>query len=202
MNWLWNLLGHILKSFNRQIYACYATCRLYTLTACIQRDSQARVTRNKKVRVGLSTLLPWAPDFGTWYDATARRDTIPLTRTSQTAKKVRANEARHKCSRLHENIRGECFHLHFHCRSVLVSLSQASVFIYILAFALSQFLSTRVVLSIFKNFLIEIDQTQKNLSEWKSAVKNRWSINRFFNFEFLVSSKSLLAAFSYDKMAQ
>ncbi len=38
-----------------------------------------------------------------------------LTRTSQTTKKVRTNEARNECPRLHKIIRGkegECFHLH------------------------------------------------------------------------------------------
>ncbi len=59
----------------------------------------------------------WQPDV--------TRD--PLTRTSWTAKKVRANEARHECPRLHESIRGE-----------------ASVSIYILALALSRVLSARV----------------------------------------------------------
>ncbi len=44
-----------------------------------------------------------------------------------------------------------------------------------------------LVLSIFKSFLIEIDQTQKNWSDRKSPVKNRWSINRFFNLEFLAT---------------
>ncbi len=51
----------------------------------------------------------------------------PLTKTSQTAKKVRANEARHERPRLHKSIRGE-----------------ASVSTYILALALSQVLSARV----------------------------------------------------------
>ncbi len=51
----------------------------------------------------------------------------PLTRISQTAKKVRANEARHERPRLQESIRGE-----------------ASVSIYILALALSRVLSAKV----------------------------------------------------------
>ncbi len=58
------------------------------------------------------------------------------------------------------------------------------------------------MLSIFKNFLIEIDQTPKNQSDQKSSVNNRWSIKRFFNLEFLVTSKSLLVALSYDKMVR
>ncbi len=49
----------------------------------------------------------------------------PLTRTSQTAKKARANEARHERSRLHESIRGECFHLHFHSRIVSGSFGKS-----------------------------------------------------------------------------
>ncbi len=58
-----------------------------------------------------------------------------------------------------------------------------------------------VVLSIFKNIPIEVNQTQKNRSDRKSFIKNRWSIKRFFNLKFLVTSKSLLVALSYDKMA-
>ncbi len=59
-----------------------------------------------------------------------------------------------------------------------------------------------LVPSIFKNFLIEINRTQKTRSDRKSSVKNRWSINWFFNLEFLETSKSLLVALSHDKMAQ
>ncbi len=36
----------------------------------------------------------------------------PLTRTSWTTKKVRANKGRHERIKLHESIRDECFHLH------------------------------------------------------------------------------------------
>ncbi len=66
-------------------------------------------------------------DFGTWHEATAGETQDPLTRTSQSLKKARANKERHEHLRLHKSIRGE-----------------ASVSIYILALALSRVLSVRV----------------------------------------------------------
>ncbi len=49
----------------------------------------------------------------------------PLTRTSLTAKKARANEAKYKCWRLHESIQGECFHLHSRSRIVSGSFDES-----------------------------------------------------------------------------
>ncbi len=48
-----------------------------------------------------------------------------LNRTSQPAKKVRANKARHKHWRLHKSIQGECFHLHLHSPVVSGSLGES-----------------------------------------------------------------------------
>ncbi len=62
-----------------------------------------------------------------------------------------------------------------------------------------------LVLSIYENFLIEIDRNRsdsKNRSDQKSFIKNRWSISQFFNLKFLVTLTPLLVALSYDKMAQ
>ncbi len=50
----------------------------------------------------------------------------PLTRISQTTKKVRANEARLERPRIYESIRGECFHLHSCSRIVSVSLGESA----------------------------------------------------------------------------
>ncbi len=49
----------------------------------------------------------------------------PLIWMSLTTKKAGANEARHQRPRLHESIRGECFHLHSRSRIVLGSLSES-----------------------------------------------------------------------------
>ncbi len=49
----------------------------------------------------------------------------PLTRTPQTAKKVRADEAKHKRPRLYESIQGKCFHLHSRSRLISGSLDES-----------------------------------------------------------------------------
>ncbi len=66
-------------------------------------------------------------DCDAWHEATVRQDTNPLIRTSQTAKKARANEARYARPSLYESMQDE-----------------ASVSIYILALALSWVLPARV----------------------------------------------------------
>ncbi len=49
----------------------------------------------------------------------------PLTRTSWTTKKAKANKARYESSRLYKSIRGECFHLRSRSRVVSGSLSES-----------------------------------------------------------------------------
>ncbi len=106
-----------------------------TVHSC--RVHLARVTQDEAVRVWLSTLSLWSlnppgnEDKKTKTIQSPRRQPgetrDPLTRTSQTAKKARANEMRHERPRLYESIR-----------------SKVSVSIYILALTLSQVLSARV----------------------------------------------------------
>ncbi len=97
-----------------------------------------------------------------------------LTHTSQTAKKVRADEARHKHSRLYKSIRGE-----------------ASVSIYILVLALSRVLSARVYSqhkgNISKKIIWPLQQ--------KKLLKNFLNVKHFSKF-FLLCFFSFLTLVS------
>ncbi len=130
---MWEKILHSSWGFGVRLLICCSghpiSCQLYTLAECIRQDSRLRVTWDETVRVQLSTLLPWAQLILVCDKRRQPGETRdPLTRTSGTTKKAKANVARHEeRKRLHGSIQGE-----------------TSVSIYIFTLAVSRVLSAKV----------------------------------------------------------